>query len=496
MSEVWGGRSFLLIPTDGARIKDKFWELLEAYSPDHLTAYNLTFSDIEKSQPAEYARVRQGHKDAWDKAGRQGNFDEWFSQSAAHSLVDQLVLSSELEKQLIDRLSPFHFQGRAVQHRISRASGFGFPFTKIRDIISFTTSHIGQIVLPKPIEDPAVALLIHSQTGLATPAYCEELKAQNFAAEPLPDNYPTVDFVEHVLGGRPLFTGPQAGRWQPSDDYMPRTPFGLSMLHLGQYYEADLHHDYKEPLVVVVGDTIDDFCLYYSLSRLHERVCWLPLTWLRDCYQANEANRRRYERGEDLQNLSQQQMLGSKLVNLFFQLIDFGQGEKYIELRSMSLSIRQLIAYRRQMTACCLIDSAGFTSKTLCALINLDSTACILRVFEQDNYANNESMVFINGESVSPFSTPKPKNFTEVLPSRHYWVTSLRIEGYEPPQLPSLGMEIIKIHGLANESRVANDGIAYHCPNVAYFGGGIDVNTVRPKINLPDEMGDAWRLFR
>jgi hypothetical protein len=58
-----------------------------------------------------------------------------------------------------------------------------------------------------------------------------------------------------------------------------------------------------------------------------------------------------------------------------------------------------------------------------------------------------------------------------------------------------LGTEIIKLRGLGTETRVANDGIAYHCPNVAYFGGGIDAVLVRPRIHLPDEMALLGAYF-
>jgi hypothetical protein len=97
-------------------------------------------------------------------------------------------------------------------------------------------------------------------------------------------------------------------------------------------------------------------------------------------------------------------------------------------------------------------------------------------------------MVFADRNSVSPFATPRPKNFSEVRPTGHYWLTSLNVEGYGPPPLPTLGIEIINIHGLTTESRVANDGIVYHCPNISYFGGGTDAVLVRPKIYLPDEL--------
>src|SRR5260370_4839247 len=286
-SEVWGGRYFLLIPTDGARIKDKFWEILEAYSPDHLAMYNLSFADLEQAEPDQYAKAKQRSREKWDAEGYAGDFDEWFAKQAEVTQLDQFAITGSLEQQLMDRLSPIHFQGRAVRERIGYRSGFGFPFTKITDIISYTTSHIGQIALPKPyIEDPIAALLIHSQTGLADSTYCEKLRAQAFVAKPLPDTYPTPDFLEHVFGGKGLMVAQtDPDHWRPTEDYMPRTPFGLSMLHLGDYYDVRSHLAYKEPLVVVLGDTVDDFCLYYSLSRFHERVCSLPLTCLPPCYQ-------------------------------------------------------------------------------------------------------------------------------------------------------------------------------------------------------------------
>jgi len=487
-SEIWGGRHFLLIPTDGERIKDKFWELLEAYSPDHIAVYNLTFADKEVAEPTEYASTRSRLRDDWNAKNYGSDFDEWFEKQAEVTFHDKLTISITLERQLIDRLSPFHFQDRAVQHHLSRQSGFGFPLTKISDIISFTTTHIGQVALPKKIEDPVAALLVHSQTGSASSGYCSQLKEHGFTANPLPDNYPTPHFVQHIFGGKGLIADTETDYWRPTDDYLPRTPFGLSMLHLGRYYTSGVHLEYREPVVVVIGDTADDFCLYYSLSRMHEQVCWLPLAWLRNCYRSHMANYKRYKQGQPPRDLGEEQRLTYNLIDLFWQLIEYGQGEKRVELRSMSLNVRQLSVCRKQMTACCMIDPAEFASRIDCIPIERSSTGCILRVFEQDNYSNNETVSFVGNDTVSPFPTPRPKNFSEVRPSGHYWLTSLRVEGYEPPPLPVLGTEIVNMHGLGTLSRVANDGIVYHCPNVGYFGGGIDAVLVRPKIHLPDEM--------
>lgn len=236
-SEVWGGRYFLIIPTDGLRIKDKFWEVLEAYSPDHVSMYALSFSDMQGIDPALFAQTKQAHRERWDKAKFAGSFEEWFSDSAAMSDIDELVISEDLQKELINRLSPFHMGDRAVRHPVSYSSGFGYPFTKVSDIVSYANKKPTDIVLPKPIDNPTVALLTHSQTGIASPGYCEELIKQGLAVSNLPEDYDTAEFITSALGGRSMIP-----RKDTSDEYISRTPFSLSMLHLGQYYRLDRHH--------------------------------------------------------------------------------------------------------------------------------------------------------------------------------------------------------------------------------------------------------------
>jgi hypothetical protein len=485
-SEVWGGRHFLLIPTDGVRIKDKFWEILEAYSPDHLGVYRLSYADMEEADSAKYAATRQHYYDAWQKQGFTNGFDAWFEKQVELSPVDELAISEELEAQLIARLSPFHFQDKAVLQHISYGSGFGFPFTKISDIISLTTRHIGQITLPKKIDDPDAALIVHSYTGLASSTFRGALRDQGFSTFELPANYQTSDFLERVLGRRGIMHGSaDPGNWTPPSDYMNSTPFAVSMLHLGSYYDMRMHLDYKEPIVVIAGDTVDDFCLYYSLSRLHNGVFWLPLAWLRSCHRASMVNSRLFKAGQPMRDFSEEHRFTFNMISIFFERIEHGRGEKRIELRSMSLNPRQVAVCRKQMIDCCPVDASTFAGKIDSVAIGQTSTRCILRVFEEDNYSNNEPIVFLGKDAVTPFPTPRPKNFTEVRPYGHFWITSLDVEGYVLPPLPTLGPDVVSIHDSSTESRIASDGIAYHCPNVSYFGQGLDALLVRPKLHLP-----------
>ncbi|MBT2507090.1 hypothetical protein J7I98_14570 [Streptomyces sp. ISL-98] len=480
-SEVWGGRYFLIIPTDGESIGDKLWELLETYSPDHLAVFDLTFSDLEYADPSQHQATKQRYKDGWEAKGNSvDDFEDWFAKSADQSRVDMLSISDDLSKELIYRLSPFHFSA-AVDKHITRSSGFGYPFTKIAKIASAATRHIGLVRLPPPIEDPAMQLLIHSETGVSSKDHYADA---GFIARPLPDSYEILDLLKHLGSSRPPDVNHDE---EPRLDgsFLPNTPFGLSMLHLGQYYRADRHMAHKEPVVVVLGDTVDDFCLYYSLSRMHEGVKWLPLAWLRACTKALNERRARREQEEEPRKFTQEAEVGRVLVNLFYELIEYGHDEKRVQLCSMSLNQRQLVAYRTQVARCSYFGTDEVTSHIDCIPIEAVSTSCILRVFETNNYVNHRSMVFVDGSSVSPFDTPAVKNFSEIRLPDHYWLTSLRIEGYQPPSLPTLGPKIVSLHNSTTESRVANDGIVYQCPNSMIFSSELDAVLVRPKVEMP-----------
>ncbi|MER5521281.1 hypothetical protein [Streptomyces sp. NPDC002763] len=486
-SQVWGGRYFLIVPTDGEKIEGKFWELLESYSPDHLAVCNLTFTDLEEANPEKYGEVKRFHRNSertedWSDA----EFEDWFTGSAAQSQVDELTISHALSEELVYRLSPFHHSDAIDQH-LTSTSGFGYPFTKIAKIISATTRHIGLVRLPPVIGDPTFKLLIHSETGVGSDKYIEEISEAGFVTKRLPDTYKLTDVLNHVQGSQRPYSGEHE---QPHLDehFLPNTPFGLSMLHLGQYYRADTHRSDKEPIVVVLGDTVEDFCLYYSMSRMHDGVTWLPQSWLRSSTKALNRARKRRAQEEEVEQFTLDQRAARELVNIAFSLIRYGHSDKRVQLCSMSLSQRQLVAYRTQIGRISVFPADRVVAKIKCAPIESVSTSCVLRVYETDNYVNHRSMVFVDGKSVSPFDTPKPKSFSSIRLPDHYWLTSLQIEGYQPPSLPTLGPKLANLHNSTTESRVANDGIAYLCPNSMIFGSDLDAILARPKIEMLDTM--------
>ena len=79
-SQMWGGEYFLFIPTDGKTIDEKFWQILEAYSPDKLGTYLPTLLDLEYADPEECEKIKQRHKDTWQLSDDQKFEKTWREQ--------------------------------------------------------------------------------------------------------------------------------------------------------------------------------------------------------------------------------------------------------------------------------------------------------------------------------------------------------------------------------------------------------------------------------
>jgi hypothetical protein len=276
-SQTWGGKYFLIVPTDGKRIKDKYWELLEAYSPDYLGKYQMMLADLEEADPAEYKAVYDRSLKNWKF---DQDFDEWFKKEQYHSTVGNFSIDPSLEAELKNRLAPIHHGDHVVRETLIRNGQMGFPFTKITDINPNAHRPVQKLVLPKPTTDMDLKAMVLSQSGDLDPAALAQYSKQGVSAATLPDNYSTGDMVEAVVRGgvdptelklkkalADQLTDESDSTWTPDDDFVMHMPFQASMLHLGWYYRLDTHRDWEEPATVVVGDTVDDFCLYYCLSR-------------------------------------------------------------------------------------------------------------------------------------------------------------------------------------------------------------------------------------
>ena len=349
-SRTWGGKYFLIVPTNGTRIKDKFWEILEAYRPDYLGTYLFMLADLKEADPASYEAYADSMRKDW-KFSPNFNFDEWFNERQYHVPVGSFSTDDALEKRLKDRLAPFLQADHAIHDRLIRNHKMGFPFTEITDINPRAHMPVRKLVLPRTIEDSDLRALILSQTGDLDSTAIEKFDQQGVSAVTLPTDYRTEIMVEALMREwaegptdlklRRAFVDPDQDDPEvpgSDEDFIGHLPFQASMLHLARYYQLGIHRSYQEPVTAVIGDTVEDFCLYYCLSRLHDEVFWLPMKWLDDFDRRRINNRRLRRKGRPTRDYSEVALVANSLVELIYRMTDFGRGEKAIELRSMSLS--------------------------------------------------------------------------------------------------------------------------------------------------------------
>lgn len=224
---------------------------------------------------------------------------------------------------------------------------------------------------------------------------------------------------------------------------------------------------------------------------MHEGVHWLPDSFLKDANDKVSANEGRST--EEREKFTEVEEFSASMITAYFSKVGYGHEQKRISIVSVSLNDEQLQERKLWMNNISwlskvqLSGARDFLDSVVVTSLSELSVHCVGRVIETGNYANQQDIVFQDGKSVSRLNTPKPKHFSYVDPTKHRWITSINIDRYCPPVLPFLGQEIFESLPASYDTRVAIDGLAYMCPHIAYFGGDIDVNTVRPTLRLVDE---------
>jgi hypothetical protein len=490
-TQTWGGEYFIIIPTDSKTIDEKFWEILEAYSPDKIGRYVPTLLDLEDADPAQYQRIKERYKNAWALESDEG-FEKTWNSEARYNTIGSLELSKELLEELKNRLAPFHYADRIVNKNVRRGEPLGYPFTGILDILEYANDKPEKITIPKHLINKELQLIASSRAGAVTQHFIDEIKRKGVADNSYPSSLNDNDYVLSLERGEEDMRAQRAisvalgasSEKYPETDFLRHLPFKISMVELARYYRIDTHQD-EENLIVVIGDEVADYCLYYCLSRIHDGVYWLPDNFLRNANTKVEKNKSRAD-GE-IEKFTDTEEFAASLAMAYFSKANYGNTPKRISITSTSLNDEQLQLRKLWMGNICWLSKDEFLAIIVVTPLPELPVNCVGRVIEINNYANQQDMVFQDGRSVGRLNTPKPKNFRHVDPTKHKWITSIEIDGYRPPVLPFLSKDIIESLPTTYDTRVAVDGLVYFCPNIAYFGGDIDTNTVRPTLRLVAE---------
>jgi hypothetical protein len=467
-SSVWGGSHNIIVPTTGNEFAKVFWEVLSAYDADYIYYYYKTTEDLKNARPEGYNAWLATRLEAYLAEDPLADLEQ--ARRQVQEIADREYLTREISPQfsleITKRLAPFHTPGH-LTHGIGSGSASQFPLAPLATILS-DFGAIPNIAIPEAAYNGIYPLWLASVTGTANDKLMTTLDQLPTPKFPLPSS--TFDPIEFIVN-------PQERAALLSNASLA-TLFDLTSTNLGVYRPVK-GSNLRGPLIIVVGESLQDFCLYYSLARLREPVLWLPHVWLQGQL-ADEGGR---------------SLFGVFAQSLKILLRDIDTNPKCV-VTSQSLERDQVEALVADLGRASLFrteDLKGITEVSF----NLDGLlSWPLRVFNSGNASRPTSIIVQEDSELELFETPKPMNFSRIHPYNHRWITDVTVAGYYLPRHPALGEWAIRSPILGTSgARIGRRAFSYFCPNIGYAGGDIDSVLVRPTIFIPSPLQIFERTF-
>ena len=141
----------------------------------------------------------------------------------------------------------------------------GYPLTSVSDVIDKAENvpdHIFEVKedIPPSLSTPPVLWML-AESGIANKNYQARLEAKGITTIPKSLMHDSeYDVINWGI--------------QPQTVFGANSPFAIS--RLGLRGVGPISRMFNVPSVIVVGDTLTDFCLYYALSRMQGRAVWMP----------------------------------------------------------------------------------------------------------------------------------------------------------------------------------------------------------------------------
>jgi hypothetical protein len=452
LSQIWGGYHSLIIPTDGKTIDDIFWAMLSSFDPDTILRYQKTGADLARTKPEEFekfvaARLEHGRAQGLSTDGmepiiRKGTMD---------SFLEEFSVSPELTRQLLIRLAPFHFENELQINFIGTGASPGYPYTSVSDIVEFVPSPdaIFEIRdnLPPDRQAPP-PLWLAAESGIATRNYQAALQPRGVTCVP---KFMNTESDSDII------------KWgiQPGFALGVNSPFSFTRLALATV-RAVAARRFAIPSVIVQGDTVRDFCLYYGLSRLHGRAIWLP-SWFNPVPNS----------------------FPNRMMTTVGNLNDMAMREHCTQMMLISTS---LPATALQGT----VDTLrSYTTRSSFAIEDGNPGAFIRNIVEypskvyvKKNIDQITTHQIVEDRMPGFFESPVPLALTHVNPQVHRWLVEISFMNLETPRHPALGGYLASGPNLS-DVRAGLDGVAFQCPGIMVRGDDIELQMLRLSVSVP-----------
>jgi len=463
----------------GTKSHPLFWNLIDLHDPDYLHCYKRTGRDIEIEEPERFQKAVEMHVAAWEKhIGETAHpaAIDGIREDLQHRIETTFEINPELQNQLKKRIAPFYFQQWIVEAGwLSADSVPRHPNTDVADILS-EIDHSSNVLAIGKMDQELDPLWCGAAFGRVNAKFQERLKSIGIETVELGPPYDGApNTVRMAVSG--LDDPHSIAYWagtstQEVVKWLNAAPWALSKLALGGY-RSTAYPYWQMPAIAVAGNTIEDFCFYFALSRMRERVVWI------------------------LPSITESVLSGSKdepkIDNEFHfatALANLARGDSQhhagLAMTSLSLSDEQLEDVRDR------IEHIGFRENLDCRFESPGSLLPSepLRYLEANN-ASRPRFVSVPEEGIiSLFETPVPKNFNRVNPSKHRWISELSISQYHLPRHSSLGWWMMGSGVTTTKDvRVSSAGPSYFCPhNFIMSGDDVETSVIRPSIKVPQPL--------
>lgn len=388
-----------------------------------------------------------------------------FEEQAPLSRLSAFDISTELKQELKQRLVPFHFEDNVILGAAAAHADPQYPLTDLSTVLA-NCKHPGQVTTLAPPEDNFLVLATAAIAGAFREDSLARLglrKAPVIAGSACLDALPSLVLDQKI-----------------SNDVSSALPFDFSMSTLG-YYEKSYVSKLIAPIFVVVGSSLEDFCLFYSFARLRGQTVWIPDEFLQGIPADGRLLRFEQPRMSFLSRIINNISSHVRHKGQYAKLLLMNGSGRPDSLPEVAALLGNLVHFERE----------GFVKAFDIRSDVSEFLQSPRIVLERENFRTTAEP-FVDGHGAGFFQTPQPKNFRYVNPRDHRWITEIAIDKYKAPRLVGLGERTIDLKNYSsNEIRAGKDGVAYLCPNNCYFGGEIESILVRPRLAILD----ALQLF-
>jgi len=293
-SRTWGGDgNGLAACSHSWEIAKPFWPLLRALDADHWLAFQRTQRGLRLADPAAYDTLLTNElatltaKHGWteSEARRLLESDDYLS-----GPQDAWLVPTVLDQRIRHWLAPLASAQVAIRGRYKADEP---PPSGLVDMCQLTYRPDQMTVLDVGRWPLSVQLLVAARTGIVSPSHRAQLEeGGSFAQQVISVKDDDLSQVlELAWTGQvdPIF------RWMgtegaPRDSeftaegFLTGTPLAQSRLGCSWFTKWRPGLD-KEPVVVICGDSAEDFCYAFTRQRVVGNTYWLPnRTWA--CRQA------------------------------------------------------------------------------------------------------------------------------------------------------------------------------------------------------------------